>query len=163
MVNNCVEIAESLGIPHSNIFVMENGDSLLLAKHKILIGPHYPADPVYIDGKDIKGTNEAVIKDREIMHNDGLISVVVGINSKTGKIVVPARCITKAFISDDAHIVRRIEELVSTSLVELMNAKTTFGNIKSTIKKVVETYVYRKTERKPLIIPVVMDSNKWLF
>lgn len=151
------EIAESLGIPHENIFVMENGDSILLSNHKITEGPHYPADPVYIDGKDVGGTSELVIKDREIMHNDGMISIVVGINSKTGKIIVPVKCITKAFISDDAHIVRRIEEIVTTSLEELMQKKTNFSGIKNTIKKVVETYVMRKTERKPLIVPVVMD------
>ena len=157
------QIAESLGVPPQNIFVMENGDSLLLAKHKIAIGPHYPADPVYIDGKDIKGTNEAVIKDREIMQEDGMISVIVGIDSKKGQIIIPPKCITKAFSANDASISKRIEDITLRALEILMERKTTFANIKSTIKHEVETYVYRKTERKPLIIPVVMDSNEWLF
>ena len=156
-------IAETLGIPHENIFLLENGDSLLLAKHCIRIGPHYPADPIYIDSKNINGTNEAVIKDREIMKTHGMISVIVGIDSKKGKIVVNPKCITKAFSSNDEHITRRIEEITTKALLILMEEKTTFANIKGTIKKVVETYVYRKTERKPLVIPVVMDTNLWLF
>ena len=82
------EIAESLGIPSSNIFVLENGDSIVLQNHKITRGAHYPADPVYIDGKDITGTSELVIKDREIMQLDGMIAVTVGIDSKKGKIIV---------------------------------------------------------------------------
>lgn len=152
------QIAESIGVPKENIFVMENGDSIILQNHKITEGPHYPADPVFIDGKDISGTSELVIKDREIMHQDGLISITVGINSKVGKIIMPPTCITKGFISDDAHIIKRIEDIVSSSLDELMKRKTTFSGIKATIKKDVETYIYRKTERKPLIVPVVMDE-----
>lgn len=152
------EIAESLGMPKQNIFVMENGDSIVLLKHKISQGPHYSADPVYIDSKNIDGTNEAVINDREIMKCDGMITISVGINSKTQKIVVKPRCITKAF-SEDETIARKIESIVETSLEETMKNKPTFAAIKSTIKNQVQTYVYRKTERKPLIIPVVMDMN----
>lgn len=157
------QIAESLGIPHQNVFIMENGDSLLLIKHRIAIGPHYPADPVYIDSKDFTGTNEAVINDREIMSEDGMISIIVGIDSKNGTIIVNPKCVTKAFSSNDEQMAKRIEDIVLYSLQSLMQQKTTFSNIKSTIKRVVEQYIYRKTERKPLVIPVVMDSNKWLF
>ena len=157
------QIAESLGIPKQNVFIMENGDSLLLAKHRIQIGPHYPADPVYIDSKDFTGTNEAVINDREIMSEDGMISVIVGIDSKNGTITVNPKCVTKAFSSNDEQMAKRIEDITLYALQSLMANKTTFSNIKSTIKRVVEQYVYRKTERKPLVIPVVMDSNKWLF
>lgn len=154
------EIAESLGVPKQNIFIMENGDSLLLQKHKIVRGPHFPADPIYIDSKNINGTNEAVIKDREIMKQDGMISVIVGINSKTGKVIVPPKCITKAFSSKDEQIVKRIEDITSQAMEVLMEGKTNFSTIKATIKTVVERYVYRKTERKPLVIPVVMDANE---
>ena len=154
------EIAQSLGVPAQNIFIMENGDSIILLHHKITKGPHYAADPIYIDSKNIDGTNEAVIGDREIMKSDGMITVAVGIDSKTQKIIVPPKCISKAF-SEDEHICRNIEQIVTNALEELMKSKPTFASIKSTIKSQVQTYVYRKTERKPLIIPVVMDSNKW--
>jgi len=157
------EIAETLGIPKQNTFIMNNGDSIILSKHKITVGPHFSAEPIYIDSKNITGTNEAVIKDREIMKEDGMITIAVAINSKTQKIIVAPKCITKAFISDDDHISKRIEEIATAELIKLMKDKPTFATIKSTLKKCVETYVLRKTDRKPLIIPVVMDENKWLF
>lgn len=153
------EIAESLGIPRQNVFVMENGDSIIMQKHRIFSGPHYDADPIYIDSKNVSGTNEAVIKDRDIMKNDGMITVAVSINSKTSSIIVPPKVLTMAFISDDANITRKIEELCLNTLNELMPTKPNFAAIKSSIKKSVELYVARKTERKPLIIPVVMDQN----
>ena len=156
------EIAESLGVPKSNIFVMENGDSLILSKHKITTGLHFAADPVYIDSKNVGGTNEAVVKDREIMREDGMISIAVAINSRTSKIIVPPKCITRAFTADDNNIVKKIEDLANQTLTELMATKPNFATIKSTLKKAIEVYVERKTERKPLVIPVVMDENRWL-
>ena len=157
------EIAESLGVPHNNVFIMENGDSLILSKHKIVTGPHYAADPIYIDSRNVGGTNEAVVKDREIMREDGMITIAVAINSKTSKIIVPPKCITRAFTADDNNIVKKIEDLSNKTLTDLMETKPNFATIKSTLKKVVEIYVERKTERRPLVIPVVMDENKWLF
>ena len=154
------EIAETLGVPHQNIFVMENGDSLILSKHKIVPGPHFAADPIYIDSKNVAGTNQAVVKDREIMREDGMIAIAVAINSKTQKIIVPPKCITRAFIADDANITKKIEDIAQSALLDVMKAKPTFASIKSTLKHAVEVYVERKTERKPLVIPVVMDENK---
>ena len=154
------EIAETLGVPHQNIFVLQNGDSLILSKHKIVPGPHFAADPVYIDSKNVSGTNEAVLKDREIMRGDGMIAISVVINSKTQKIIVPPKCITRAFSADDAKLTSRIEDIAKQGLEELMAQKPTFAAIKSTLKKCIEVYVERKTERKPLVIPVVMDEYK---
>ena len=154
------EIAESLGVPKQNIFIMENGDSLILSKHKITVGPHFAADPVYIDSKNVAGTNSSVVKDREIMREDGMIAIAVSINSKTSKVIVPPKCITRAFSADDNMMTKKIEDLANKTLIELMESKPTFATIKSTLKKTIEVYVERKTERKPLIIPVVMDQNK---
>ena len=154
------DIAESLGVAHNNIFILENGDSLILSKHKIVRGQHFAADPVFIDSKNVSGTNQAVVKDREILREDGMICISVVINSKTQKIIVPPKCVTRAFSADDAKLTSRIEEIAKQSLETLMEEKPTFASIKSTLKKCIEVYVERKTERKPLVIPVVMDENK---
>ena len=154
------DIAESLGVAHNNIFILENGDSLIISKHKIVRGQHFAADPVFIDSKNVSGTNQAVVKDREILREDGMICISVVINSKTQKIIVPPKCVTRAFSADDAKLTSRIEEIAKQSLETLMEEKPTFASIKSTLKKCIEVYVERKTERKPLVIPVVMDENK---
>ena len=89
-----------------------------------------------------------------------MIAVALAINSKSSKIIVPPKCITRAFTADDNNISKKIEDLANTTLIELMKTKPNFATIKSTIKRTVEIYVERKTERKPLVIPVVMDENK---
>ncbi len=153
------DIAESLGIDKDNIFVMENGDSIELYNHTIKRGIHFSAEPVYIDGNDIGGLSSAVIKDREILKQDGLISIIVGINSRTGEIIVPPHVITRAFSSEDDTLVNDIEVLTNKMLVKLLAEKTTFSEIKTSIKDLISRFVARRTERKPMIIPVVMDQK----
>ena len=153
------DIAESLGMKKENIFVMENGDSIELFDHKIKRGIHFSAEPIYIDGNDIGGLSSAVIKDREILKQDGLIAVIVGINSKTGEIIVPPNVITKAFSNDDETLVSDIEQLTTKILEKLMAEKTTFNEIKTNIKEFISRFVSRRTERSPMIVPVVMDQK----
>ncbi len=151
------DLATTVGVEKGNTFVMENGDSLLLSKHKITKGPHFPAEPIYIDGRDINGLNEAVIKDREILQEDGLIAVVVAINSAKSKLVGDPQIITRGFMSSNPEMNQNIAEIVTTSLTKKLSEKVTFADIKNEIRQSVANYVYFKSERKPLIIPVVMD------
>ena len=153
------KLAESLGIPKDNVFVLENGESIVLNKHKITRGVNYPASPIYIDGKDIKGINEAVLKDREILQNDGMIAVIFGISHKRGKVIVPPTIITKAFIADDGKLAERIKQITTEEIEKVVANHGSFADIKNVIKNQIAAYVYRKTERRPLIVPVVMDEK----
>ena len=153
------DLATTVGVEKGNTFVMENGDSLLLSKHKISKGPHFPAEPVYIDGRDIGGLNEAVIKDREILQEDGLIAVVVAIDSRESKLIGNPEIITRGFVNNSVDITNNISEIVTLSLNKKLAEKVTFADIKNEIRRSVANYVYFKSERKPLVIPVVMDMK----
>lgn len=152
------KIAESLGIPSDHIFVLENGESIVLYNHEIHHGPKYDALPVYIDGKDISGLSEAVIKDREILKDDGLVSIVVGINSKTKTIMSSPKVISYAFTADK-QIIDDITQLTTKTITTILENSQSFNELKTYIKDVVSTYVYRKTERKPMVVPVILDEK----
>lgn len=152
-------LATTVGVAKENTFVLENGDSLLLSKHKITKGPHYPAEPIYIDGRDIGGLNEAVIKDREILQEDGLVAVIVAIDSGASKLVGTPEVVTRGFVSGTPEIEKNIVEIVTASLQKKLSEKVTFADIKNEIRQSVANYVYFKSERKPLVIPVVMDMK----
>ena len=154
------EIAESIGIPKENIFVKDNGDMIELYEHRVKESGHFNVDPIYIDdGRNISGLSGAVIKDRDIMKNNGLVAVIVGIDSKKHSIIVPAKIITRAFSDDDGSLVSDVTLLVNRALEKLMNENTSFNDIKITIKKLVSTYIERRTERYPMVVPVVMDHR----
>lgn len=153
------DLATTVGVETGNTFVLENGDSLLLSKHKITKGPHYPADPVYIDGRDIGGLNEAVIHDREILQQDGLVAVIVAIDSKKSKLVGHPDVVTRGFMNNNPEMNQNISEIVELALQKKLQERVTFADIKNEIRSSSANYVYFKSERKPLIIPVVMDMK----
>ena len=154
------EIAQSLGMPKSNIFVLENGEMIKLENHKVTYDSSFVCEPVYIDGHDINEVSSSVLKDREILKNDGLVTVAVGIDSNKGIITVNPIVITKAFICNYKNIKEEIAELVRKKLEVLVASKTTFSQIKAVIRNVVSQYIFRRTEREPMVIPVVMDKIK---
>ncbi len=153
------EIAESVGIPKENIFIKENGDVIELYEHRVKEVGHFVQEPVYVDGSNIKGLDEAVIKDREILQNNGLIAVVVGIDSKKREMVVPTKVITRAFSTEDASLVNDITIIVNKIMEKLLGENASFNDIKVTIKRLVSTYVERRTDKCPMVIPVVMDHK----
>jgi len=157
------EIAESLGIPHDNIFILGNGDTVILEKHKVRDGERIPAEVVYIDGRDINGVSTAVIRDRKILQEDGMVGVLVCLDSKTNKLLANPKVFTVGFVSygkNEDHLVRHASSQVADALTELFNTeKVTFSDIKNTIRSVVSKYYFRKTQRNPMIIPLIMNKN----
>jgi ribonuclease J len=154
------QVAEQLGIPSDHIFVCDNGDTVVLKNHQVTRGGKVQAEDVYIDGNDLDGLSSAVIRDREVLKNDGMVAVLVTINSKTNTMVVPPIVYARGFsASQDSHIVRHSQMHAEEAINEIMKQKVTFGEIKATIKTAVGKYIYRKTERNPMIIPVIMNQN----
>lgn len=155
------EIAEKLGIPKENIFICENGDVLTLKNHEVTRGGKVPADDIYIDGNDINGISNAVIKDRKILSDDGMVAVSVVIDSKASKLLMPAQIYSRGFVKHGfSGLLPNAEERVNAALIDLFkNGRVTFGEIKNTVRNTAQKYLYGITGRTPMIIPVVMDKN----
>ena len=154
------ELAESLGVPKENIFVCDNGDTLLLRNHVVSRGGHVPAEDVYIDGNDLDGLSSAVINDRAILKNDGMVVILLTIDSKKNKLLVDPIIYTRGFAaSESLHVVRHARMAADDAIKELMLHKVTFSDIKSTLKNAVSKYISRKTGRSPMIIPVIMNAE----
>ncbi|MFA6619720.1 MAG: ribonuclease J [Bacilli bacterium] len=155
------QVAETLGIPHDHIFICDNGDTLTLKNHQVVRGGHVPAEDVYIDGNDLDGLSSAVINDRDQLKSDGMVAVLVTINSRTNAMVVPPIVYARGFAAaGDSHVIRHSQMHAEDAIRALMKNKCTFGDIKATIKNEVSSYIFRKTERNPMIIPVIMNVNE---
>ena len=157
------DIAKSIGIPTENCFVLGNGDVLVLENHKIHEGERVPADDVYIDGNDINGVSTAVISDRKILQDDGMVAVMVLLDSKNNKVIDTPKVITVGFVSAGAtedHLTRHAGKYVKDALEEMLqgHGKVTFNDIKNSIRSVVSKYYFRKTQRNPMIIPVILNK-----
>ena len=86
-----------------------------------------------------------------------MVAVLVTINSKTNTLVVPPIVYARGFAAgEDTHVIRHAQMHAEEAIREIMQEKVTFGEIKTTIKNAVSKYIYRKTERNPMIVPVIM-------
>ena len=155
------ELAQSMGMPKENTFVLGNGDTLVLEKHKITDGERILAEDIFIDGYDINGVSTAVIRDRKILQDDGMVSVLLSLNSKENRLVAPPKVITVGFVSYgpyENHLTRHASMQITEALEELFaTTKVTFNDIKNTVRSVVSRYFFRKTQRNPMVIPLIMN------
>ena len=157
------ELAQTLGIPKENTFVLSNGDSLELRKHTIKEGNRVPVDNIYIDGKDITGLSTAVIKDRKLLSTDGMVAVLIAMDSRTNTILKKPEIITQGFIYPDEKSLRLLNnatEALHEDLKKLMKTKVTFGEIKNITRSTIGKILFEHTHRNPMIIPIIMNKNE---
>ena len=155
------QIGQEIGIDPNRIFVLENGDMISLENHEIKKGGHVPAEDVYLDGNDLDGLTSSVINDRAQLKNDGMVAVLLSVNSKTNELTVPPIVYARGFsVGIDSHVIRHSQMHAREAVEEQMRQNATFSDIKRAIRNAVSHYIYRKTERNPMIIPVIMDSAK---
>ena len=157
------ETAIATGMPKENIFTCANGDVLILRDEEVL-ETHYrvPADDIYVDGNDSTGLSTAVLKDRKILANNGMCSVIVCIDSRTNSILCRPVIVSRGFVflKDSQSLLREAEMVVYNALKEKMQSKITFNDIKNTIRGSLEPFLYEKTHRNPIVIPVILNSKE---
>lgn len=150
------EIGEEVGIPHDHIFICANGDILQLKNHKITRGGHIPEEDVYIDGNDIEGLSGQVMRDREEMKSDGIVSIILTLN-RSNKIIASPIVYTRGFAAGvDTHVVRHAQIHAREALDKCLARRASPEDIKAALKLEVERYIFRKTSRNPVVIPLLM-------
>lgn len=155
--------AMEVGIPKERIFVCANGDILIMRNHEVLQSDwRYQGDDIYVDGNDISGLSTAVLKDRRILADNGLVAVIITIDSKQNKLLARPVIVSRGFvfIKDSQGLIKEAEHLVQTNLIEKMKERTTFSEIKNCVRSTLEPFLYRKTHRNPIVIPVIINSKQ---
>ncbi len=155
-------IAISLGIPKENVFVNENGEMLNMRNQFIVKDGKVPADDVYIDGNDLSGLNANVIRDREILNDEGIIAIVLSLDLKERKLICKPAIHSSGFMYlENNDILKNIKNLVEETVTKELNSKVTLNQdtICNNIEKVVKNYVYDMTARSPMIT-VLINVNR---
>ena len=154
------ELATTLGIPEENCFVLDNGDTLVLAKHKVKLGYQVEHGVTYIDGKDINGLAESVMEDRRVLHADGMLIIALSIDSRKNTLLEEPVIYNRGVVQKhNEKAILECQALVSSAVKEKLNTKTNFSELKMVIKDVASKFVYTRTKRYPMIIPIIMSKN----
>ncbi len=163
MLKKQADIGISCGIPKENTFILKNGDSLILKNHVITKGESMPGADVYVDGNRIGEIGSAVIKDRKIMANDGILVVIVNVNMKKRELLIKPNITTRGFVlvNENEELIHKIEDKAESIIKsELNNPKTTFQSLKSDITEQLYPFINTLTGRKPIILPIILDIKK---
>ena len=154
------QIANEVGIPLENSFVLDNGDVLELTKGKVKRAYQVEHGNTYIDGKDIKGLADGVMADRRILTSDGMVVVSITVDSHNNKLIDAPLMVMKGVVA--SHSKRNINEcakLIEKAVVEKLLTKTSFAELKTIIKDITGNYLYEKTHSRPMVIPVILTKN----
>ena len=154
------QIANEVGVPLENCFVLDNGDVLELSKGKIKRAYQVEHGNTYIDGKDIKGLADGVMADRRILTSDGMVVVSITVDSHNNKLIDPPLLIMKGVVA--SHSKRNVDacaKLIESAVVEKLLTKTSFAELKTIIKDITGNYLYEKTHSRPMVIPVILTKN----
>lgn len=152
------ELAEQMGVPRENIFVIDNGDTLEMRAGKVRIGAPIEAGVIYVDGLRIGDTNQMVLRDRKKLSEDGIVTVAVTLSGQTG-VFINARVVARGVSFDltDSTVQNDIIERLRRSLAK--HASTPRDNEADTklVRDVLSSYLWESQRARPMIVPFVME------
>ncbi|MDV2582289.1 ribonuclease J1 [Alkalibacillus haloalkaliphilus] len=160
MLAEHINLAEDTGVPSKNSFVMDNGDVLAIGKNKVGVAGKIPSGSVYVDGSGIGDIGNIVLRDRRILSEEGLVIVVVSIDMKEFKIASGPDIISRGFVymRESEDLIKDAQGLVANHLEKVMERKTTqWSEIKNEITDTIQPFLYDKTKRRPMILPIIME------
>ncbi len=154
------KIAENLGIDKENIFILSSGEVLELDENKASVAGHVPVGSILVDGLGVGDVGNVVLRDRQHLAEDGILIVVMSLDKYSGQLVAGPDIVSRGFV-----YVRESDELLEEARQVVDNAIsgcidrgiTDWGKLKSTTKDVLGEYVWRKTKRRPMILPIIME------
>ncbi len=154
------ELAEACDVPLENTFVMENGDVLALSAKEAHVAGRIPSGDVYIDGNGIGDIGNIVLRDRRILSEEGLVIVVVSVDMENNKIVSGPDIISRGFVymRESGTMINEAQKMLNQHLNSTIQEKDTqWNDLKNEITDILGPYLYEKTKRRPMILPIIME------
>ena len=153
------KLAKTLGIPGSNIFVMENGAILELEQDKGKITGKLPSDNVYVDGQVMGNLANAILRERRLLSRDGIVVVSIAFDKRIGKIIGRPDIISRGFVDtkEGRNILEQGRNLVATTLNYSGGQKLEEGLINTKVKDSLSKFFYEQTRRRPMILTATIE------
>ena len=154
------ETAKKLGMEDKDIFLMTNGRVLELNENEAKLTTTVPFGKVMVDGLGVGDVGNIVLRDRQHLSQDGLIIVVLTMDSATGEVIAGPDMISRGFVyvRESENLMEDVKHLISVKVNECVsNGITDWATLKSIIKDNLREYIYRETKRNPMILPIIME------
>ena len=162
MLLSHAKLAKEVGIPSENIVVTENGSVVMATRSRVSVAGKVPSGRVLIDGLGIGDVGNIVLRDRKQLSQDGIFIVVVTIDRKNKRVVAGPDLVSRGFV-----YVREADELMTEAKARVEKALdqcmadgvTDWTAIKQSLRDVTGKFLYERTRRRPMILPIIMEDN----
>ncbi len=155
-------LAVDTGVPKDNIFIMENGDVLALTKDSARLAGQFNAQDIYVDGNRIGEIGAAVLKDRRDLSEDGVVLAVATVDFKSKMIMAGPDILSRGFIymRESGDLIRESQRVLFNAIrIAMRNKDANIQTVNGAIVNALRPFLYEKTEREPIIIPMILTPD----
>ena len=154
------ELAQTLGIPKENIFILSSGDVLTLSNEKAAITGEVQAQGILVDGLGVGDVGNIVLRDRQLLSENGLIIVVISLEKYTNQILLGPDIVSRGFVyvRESENLMEEARIIVEKALDKcLARNNADWNKMKNEIKDSLSDFIWKKTKRNPMILPIIME------
>lgn len=154
------ELAQSMGVPKENVFIISSGDVLEMSKEKAKVVGKVPAQGILVDGLGVGDVGNIVLRDRQHLAENGLIIVVVTLEKYSNQILSGPDIVSRGFVyvRESENLMDDAKEVVYNALERCLNKNTSdWGKIKTEVKDSLSDFLWKRTKRNPMILPIIME------
>ncbi len=154
------KIAKELGIQKENIFILHSGEILEMDEESAVVKGKVPVGAILVDGLGVGDVGNVVLRDRQHLAEDGIVIVVFGIDQDNGQLISGPSIVSRGFVyvRESDKLIDDATDLVLDEVTEALDKGITdWGKLKSIVKDRLSDYIWKKTKRRPMIMPIIMD------
>lgn len=154
------KLAMDLGMDKEDVFILSSGDVLELDSESAKVTGKVPVGAILVDGLGVGDVGNIVLRDRQHLAEDGILIVVLGLDGVSGELVSGPEIVSRGFVyvRESDELMEEARVLMYDAIMKCLNkGNVDWGKIKSTIKDNLSEYVWKKTKRRPMILPIIMD------
>jgi len=154
------QLAKKLGMNDENVFVLETGEVLEVTNYEAKVAGKVRTGSVFVDGIGVGDVGSIVLRDRKLLAQDGMLTIVVTIEKETYSVIAGPDIITRGFVyaKEAEDLINEAKEIALVELERCLDRKVIeWYVLKANMKSAIEKYLYEKTKRRPTIIPIIME------
>ncbi|HHT57984.1 MAG TPA: ribonuclease J [Herbinix luporum] len=154
------EVAQMMGLPKENIFLLSSGDVLSITEDSAAVTDEVTSQGILVDGLGIGDVGNIVLRDRQMLSENGLLIVVISLEKGTNQILAGPDIVSRGFVyvREAENLMEEAREIVEKALDKcLSKSYTDWNKIKTEIKDSLNDFIWKKTKRTPMILPIIME------
>ena len=152
------KLAQSIGIPEENIFILEDGDILELDPHAGKKTGKVTSGNVYVDGLSVGDIGSVVLRNRRMLSRDGIVVVIIAVNKQTGKLIGRPDIVSRGFVDtrESNDMLEESRDLVAQTLAHSGKQPAEWSLVNDKIRDTLNRFYYEQTKRRPMILPFMV-------